>query len=86
MGEAHHLTTTGGIRSVTNFAKVVRIWSFSGLHFPVFGLNTEKYGVSPRIQSECGKIQTRKTPNTETFHAVTTSYCSKICIFHLVYL
>ena len=28
------------------------------------------YGVSPRIQSECGKIQTRKTPNMDTFHAV----------------
>ena len=26
------------------------------------------------IQSECGKIRTRKTPNTETFHAVI--YCS----------
>ena len=23
-----------------------------------------------RIQSECGKIRTRKTPNTDTFHAV----------------
>ena len=22
------------------------------------------------IQSKCGKIRTRKTPNTETFHAV----------------
>ena len=26
--------------------------------------------VSLRIQSECGKIRTRKTPNTDTFHAV----------------
>ena len=25
---------------------------------------------SPRIQSECGKIWIRKTPNTDTFHAV----------------
>ena len=24
-------------------------------HFPAFGLNTERYGVSLRIQSECGK-------------------------------
>ena len=23
-----------------------------------------------RIQSECGKIRTRKTPNTDTFHTV----------------
>ena len=27
-------------------------------------------GVSIRIQSECGKIRTRKAPNTDTFHAV----------------
>ena len=26
-----------------------------------------------RIQSECGKIRTRKTPNTDIFHAVATS-------------
>ena len=45
--------------------KSVRIWSFSGGYFPAFGLNT-----ALRILSECGKIQTRKTPNTGTFHAV----------------
>ena len=28
------------------------------------------YGVSLRIQSECGKIRTRITPNTDTFHGV----------------
>ena len=27
--------------------KSVRIWSFSGSYFPVFGLNTVRYGVSP---------------------------------------
>ena len=25
--------------------KSVRIWSYSGLHFPAFGLNTERYSV-----------------------------------------
>ena len=39
-------------------------------HFPTFGLNTERYWVSLRIQSECGKIRTRRTPNTDTFYAV----------------
>ena len=29
----------------------------------------ERYSVSLRIQSECGKIQTRLTPNIETYHA-----------------
>ena len=30
-------------------------------YFPGFGLNTERYGVSLRIQSEYGKMRTRKT-------------------------
>ena len=47
-----------------------RIQSFPGPYFPTFGLNTESYGVSLRIQSECGKMWTRKTPNTDTFHMV----------------
>ena len=33
---------------------------FPGPYFPAFGLNTEKYFVSLRIQSECGKIRTKK--------------------------
>ena len=37
----------------------VRIRSFSGPYFPAFGL-TERYGVSLRIQFECGKIRTDK--------------------------
>ena len=50
--------------------KSVRIRSFSCQYFPTFGLNTRRYSVSLRIQSECGTIRTRKTPNTDTFHAV----------------
>ena len=50
--------------------KSLRIRSFSCLYFPAFGLNTERYGVSLRIQSECGKIWTRKNRNTDTFQAV----------------
>ena len=50
--------------------KSVRIRSYSGPHFPVFGLNVERYSVSLRIQSECGKMQTRITPNTDTFYVV----------------
>ena len=30
----------------------------------------ERYGLSLRIQSEYGKIMTKKTPNMDTFHAV----------------
>ena len=50
--------------------KSAHIRSYPGPYFPAFGLNTERYGVSLRIQSECEKIRTRITPNTDTFHAV----------------
>ena len=33
---------------------------FSGTYFTVFGLNTEIYRANARIQSEYGKIRTRK--------------------------
>ena len=44
------------------------ILSYSGPCFPAFGLSTERYSVSVRIQSECGRIRTRITPNTGTFY------------------
>ena len=49
--------------SVKNFhcLKSVRIRRFSGSHFPAVFL---------RIQSKCGKIRARTTPNTDTFYAV----------------
>ena len=52
--------------------KSVRSRNYSGPYFPAFRLNTERYSASLRIQSECGKMRTRITPNTETFHAVAT--------------
>ena len=52
------------------YLKSARIWSYSGLYFPALGLNTEIYRVSLHIQSECGKILTRITPNKDTFCAV----------------
>ena len=55
---------------ISHCVKSVRIRSYSGPYFPAFELNTERYGVSLRIQSECEKIRTRITPNTDTFHAV----------------
>ena len=50
--------------------KSVSIRSFSGPYFPAFGLNIERHSVSLHIQSRYGKIRTRKTPNTDTFHTV----------------
>ena len=35
---------------------------------------TERYSASFRIQAECGKIRTRKTPNANAFHAVIISH------------
>ena len=41
--------------------------SFSDPYFLAFGLNTEIYRANLRIQSESGKIWTRKTQNRVTF-------------------
>ena len=43
---------------------------FSRPYFLAFWLNTDRYEVSLSTQSECGKIRIKKTPNTDTFHAV----------------
>ena len=51
---------------------------FAGPYFPAFGLNTERYGVSLRIQSKCGKMRTGITPNTDTFYA--------LCMSHLLFI
>ena len=50
--------------------KVSKYGVFPGLYFPAFGLNMERYRVSLRIQSECGKTGIRITPNMKTFHGV----------------
>ena len=50
--------------------KIVRIRSYFGPHFPAFGLNTERYRVSLRIQSKCDKMRTGIILNTDTFRAV----------------
>ena len=41
-------------------SKVSKYGAFSGPYFPVFGLNAEIYFVNLRIQSDCGKITTRR--------------------------
>ena len=57
--------------------KCVCIWSFSGPYFLAFGLNTKRYTVSIFIHSECGKIRTRKTSNTDAFYV---SYFSRVLV------
>ena len=41
---------------------------FSDPHFLAFGLNTEIYSLNIRNQSECWKMRTRKSPNTDSFY------------------
>ena len=53
-----------------HYVKNIRIRSFSGPFFSAFGLDTERYPVSLRIQPKCRKIRTRKTPNRDAFYAV----------------
>ena len=52
---------------------ILCIRSYASPYFPVFGLNMERYSVSLRFQSECGKMRTRITSNTDTFYEVTAS-------------
>ena len=52
------------LKQVARCMKTARILSFSGKYFPVFGLNVETF--SPNV----GKYGLGKTPNTDTFHAV----------------
>ena len=51
--------------------KNVRIRSFSGPYFPAFGVNTSVSLYSFRMRENTDCI--RKTPNTDTFHAVRKS-------------
>ena len=56
-------------KTIIHCAKSVRIPSFSGS----FGVNKENYFVPLHIQFNCRKIQTRKSANKSTFHAVILS-------------
>ena len=56
--------------TTSDCVKSVRVRSYSCPYFPVFGVNTGRYSVFLRIQSKCGKIMGRMTPNTDTFHKV----------------
>ena len=66
----HELSWDNVIVTKDSTAWSVRIRSYSSLYFLAFGLNTERYSVSLHIQSECGKIRTRITLNTDTFYAL----------------
>ena len=61
--------------------KCVHIRSFSGPYFPAFGLHTKRYEVSLPYSVQMQEYTTRKTPNTDTFHAVAVHQRSIITIW-----
>ena len=86
-----------GSMSHNHCVKSVRIRNYSGPHFSAFWLNRERYGLFLRIQSQCGKMRTRITPNN--FCAVNhlrknhfpiqihplCRICSYVLLVHLTY-
>ena len=71
-----------GLLHATHCVKIVRIRSYYGRYFSAFELNTDE--VSLRIMSQCGKIQTRITQNTDTFYVVTEANCIVTLILHVM--
>ena len=63
-------SSSNSTSSSVNCVENVCIQSYSGPYFPAFGQTTERFSVSLHIQSECGKIRTRITPNTGTIYTV----------------
>ena len=64
--------------------KVSKYGVFSGLHFREFKLNTEIYAVDLRIQSEYGKIRTRK--NSAFGHFLRSEHVLHHFSCHLIFL
>ena len=57
---AYHISLVNVQANRLHWVKCIQIRSFSCPCFSAFALDTEGYKVSLRIQSECGKIRTRK--------------------------
>ena len=72
----HDATSNGGM-CIFPLCEKCSYWRFSGPYFPAFGLNTERY-------SECGKIRTRKTLNTDTFLETKILHYLEIILITLV--
>ena len=66
--------------------KVSRIRSFFWSVFSCIRTKYREIVVSLRIQSECGKRRTRKTPNTDTFHAVRIDSVFNLTRLMMIYI
>ena len=64
--------------------KSFHIRSYSGPYFPAFGINTERYGVFLSIQSECGKMWTGITPNTDTSRSARLKFKTSQSFGHIL--
>ena len=65
-----HLATTRNNLTVYHFVKVSVLGVFWSVFWSAFGLNTKTCFIINLIQSECGKMQTRKALNTDPSYAV----------------
>ena len=62
------------IFSINTTWNVSKYGIFSGPYFPAFGLNTDRYEVSLRVQSICGRYRPEKTLYLDTFHVVSAMF------------
>ena len=67
---AHSYAIICQIMKITTAWKVSKYGVFSGQYYPAFGLNTERYSVSLRIQSQCRKKRTGKNSISGHFSRV----------------
>ena len=80
-----HMNCFSYFNAVSNTAwNVSRYRVFTGPYFPEFGLNTERYRESLRIQPECGKIWTRKNSVFVHFSRSASYFISffRLCSIH----
>ena len=70
----------GKITAFTAVLKLIVISFIIKLHF-VKSVHIRSFLI--RIQSECGKIRTKKTPNTDTFHAVLYARINSFKIWYI---
>ena len=69
----HYSHSDGAMEIIVKITKNIKIVTTTlrdTRYFPAYGLIIEIYRVYLHIQPECGKIQTRKTPNIDTFRAM----------------
>ena len=64
--------------------KSAHIGSFPGPYFPAFELNTERYSVSLRIQSECGKMQVSSFKVSRILLSITIIFFNLGKTYHMV--